>query len=789
MIRSYFKVALRNIRRHPAYSILNISGMAIGLASTILIFLWVQDEWSYDRHFEHASELYRIIQNQNPSGEQASLLAPAPGILTLALKQQYPEIIRSSRYEPHSGMRLKKGDEFLDEKAVVAVDKDFLKMFSIEFVKGDKNSALNEPHNVVITESMVRKYFGDIDPLGKTLQEALGYVITVTGVVKSLPHNSHINFDFIVPIELLSERGAPINDWPYLCYNYIELKKGTDGKMFNTKITDFIKKNTKTTDTEIFLQNIKKIHLFSSRKFTFDIGGHGDIVYVRIMSLIALFILTIACINFMNLATAQSTRRNREIGVRKIAGAGKQKIIAQFLGESLLIVFAAHVIAMIIVELLLPAFNSFTGKQLSINYLSAGLYTGLIAIVLLCGTLAGSYPALYLSSLKPLNIIKGGITRKPGNAQLRRLLVIFQFTLAIILVICTLLIRSQLNYMQNKKLGYNKDNIGYFQFPAAPWDPKLKTLKTELSKNPDILSITRVSYNYQNPLNNEGPSGGYKWTGEKKGEDIQFSHIYADEDYAKTFKLELKAGRYFSPEYSTDKSAIVINEETEKILGFKDPIGEIITSPDGSKINIIGVVKNFHFKSLHTRIGPLIMKTNESNNFFIKMKPDKTIPIIEYIRSTYNSFKPDIALDFHFLDNDFENLYRTEQRISRIVGYFSILAIIISCLGLIGLSSYLTEYRTKETGIRKINGARSVEIFTMLSGEYLLWVIIAIITACPIAWFAMHKWLRNFAYRIDISWWVFVLAGGSALIIALLTVCLQSYRAACKNPVEALRYE
>jgi len=788
MIKNYFKIALRNIRRYFAYSILNITGMAIGLAAAILILLWVQDEWNYDRHFKNAGELFRIIQNENRTGGDASLLAPSPGMLTRTLKEQYPEIIRASRYEPHSELRLKKGDEFIHEMAVAAVDKDFFKMFDIRFVEGDINSALNDPHNVVLTEEMAHKYFGDKDALGKTLQESLGYKITVTGVIKK-PHNSHLRYDFIVPIELLAERGAPLNDWHFLCYNYIELIKGTDVKIVNNKILDFIKKNSKGSNAEIFLQNIKKIHLYSARKFTFDISGHGDITYVRIMGLIALFILVIACINFMNLSIAQSARRAKEIGVRKVAGANKQKIIVQFLGESLLIVFVAHIIAMILVELMLPGFNNFTGKQLAVNYQSGSLYIGLLTIILFCGLLAGSYPALYLSSLKPLDIMKGVITNNPGKAQFRRVLVIFQFSLSVILIICTLIVGKQLSYMQNKKLGFNKDNIGYFQFPAAPWDQKLAILKKELISKPDILSVTRLFYNYENPLNIEGPSGGYNWSGKKAGDDVLFYNISADEDYAKTFQLELKEGRYFSSDFLTDKSAIVINEEAAKILGFQDPVGEVITAAGGSKLNIIGVVKDFHFKSLHTKIGPLIMRIGDANNFFIKMRSENISSTIESIKKTYNSFKPDIPMDFHFLENDFDKLYRSEQRMSKILSYFSVLAIIISCLGLIGLSSFLTVCRTKETGIRKINGAKASEIFSLLSGEYIIWVIISIIFACPVAWYAMHKWLQHFAYRISIEGWFFALAGVIALLIALLTVSWQSYRAAGKNPVEALRYE
>ncbi len=789
MIKNYFKIAFRNIKRYYAYSILNVSGMAIGLASAILILLWVQDEWSYDRHFKNADELFRIIQNQDPAAGQAALMAPAPGLLSTKLKEQFPEIVRSTRYEPHSELRLKKGDDFIHETAVAAVDMDFFKMFDIEFIKGDINTALNNPHNVIITKEMAVKYFGDEEPLGKTIQESLGYPVTVTGVIKSFPFKSHISFDFIIPIELLKERGAPLNDWNFLCYNYIELKNGSDSKKVNEKIRDFIRKNNKASKAEIFLQNIKRIHLFSSGKYTFDIVGQGDIANVRNMSMIALFILLIACINFMNLSTAQSASRAKEIGVRKVAGANRRIIIIQFLGESLLIVFVSHIIAMILVELLLPGFNSFTGKQLIVNYQSGSFYIGLITIILFCGLLAGGYPAFFLSSFKPLDIIKGVLNKNSSNAKFRRVLVVFQFSLSIILILSTLIVRKQLNYIHNKNLGFNKENVGYFMFPSAPWDQKLKTIKTELSNNKDIESVSRVFFNYANPLNVEGTSDGFNWAGRKPGDDLLFYTISADEDYAKTFKLELEKGRYFSSEFSTDNNAVVINQVAAKTLGFKDPIGETLTTREGNKLNIIGVVKDFHFKSLHSKIGPLIMRLGESNNFFIRMRPGNITFTVESVKKIYNSFKPDIPMDFHFLDDDFDKLYRSDQRISKILAYFSFLAIIISCLGLIGLSSFMTVRRTKEIGIRKINGAKSAEIFSLLSVEYLTWVLIAIVIACPIAWYAMHGWLQGFAYRISINWSIFVLAGSLALIVAWLTVSLQSFRAAGKNPVEALRYE
>jgi putative ABC transport system permease protein len=782
MVRNYLKIALRNIKRHSAYSILNISGLAIGMACAILILLWVQDEWSYDRHFENAGELFRVIENQNLSAGGSSMIVPTPGALAAALKEEYPEIIRSVRFCPNP-LTLKKGDEFIEE-TVTSVDKDFPKMFNIKFVSGNINTALDDPHNIVITEETAKKYFGDEEALGKTLASR-GYVVTVTGVVKSMPHNSSIRFDFLVPIEWLSELGGHTNGWNERFNIFIELKKGTDSKIVGNKIRDFIKKHNKESNSEIFLQNIKKIHLYSSGKYIADDYATGDITYVRILSLISVFILIIACINFLNLATAQSVRRAREIGVRKVSGANKRKIVLQFLGESLLIVLAAHLIAMILVELLLPGFNNLIGTQLNVDYGSANLYIGLITIVLFCGLFAGGYPAFYLSSLEPLDVIKGVINKNPGNSGFRRILVVFQFSLSIILIICTLIVHMQLKYIQNKNLGFNKENIGYFMFPTRPSDPKLETLKKELGNNPDILGVTRA----WNPFYNDGTRNGFTWAGKKEGEDVYFHMIGCDVDYAKTYKLELLKGRFFSSGFTTDNTAIVINEEAEKILGFNNPIGETITTSSGSKLNIIGVVKDFHIQSLHHKIGPLIMQLGSSNNLYVKMKPDKITSSVDFIKKTFKSFDPGLPIDFHFLDDDYDKLYRTERRMGKIFGWFSLLAIFISCLGLIGLSSFMTERRTKEIGIRKINGAKSLEIFFLMSGEYILWVMISIIIACPVAWYVMNKWLQNFAYRIKPGWWVFTLAGFLAILIAFLTVSIQSYRAAGKNPVEALRYE
>ncbi|MBK8881735.1 MAG: ABC transporter permease [Bacteroidales bacterium] len=768
-----------------------------------MILLWVQNEWSYDRHFKNADDLYRITEAQQYSGGEVFQTALTPNGLAPALREEYPEIIRSSRYESHP-MPLKKGDDFLFE-VLGFVDKDFLEMFDISFVRGDRNNALNGPYNILITEEMAIKYFGNEDPLGKTLSVMNMHVFTVTGIIKSLPSNSHIQFDLLAPFEFFKEFGTDLNAWGYnATYSYVELHKGIDSKLVDNKIKGILKrkiKDGKDANAEFSLQSIKKIHLYSSGKYTADISGHVDIIYVRILSLIAVFILIIACINFMNLSTAQSAMRAREIGVRKVAGANKRKIFVQFIGESLLIVFVAHAIAMIFVELLLPGFNTLignsqstgdllvfgynnhNGKQLDVNYQSAGLYIGLMTVVLFCGFLAGSYPAFYLSSLQPLNIIKGDINKNPGNAGFRRVLVIFQFSLSVLLIICTLVVGTQFRYMQNKKLGFNKENLGHIQFGMG--FPK-EVFKKDLLNNPDILSVTIA---HQNPLNIMNTSGFFNWEGKKEGDNVLIHLLVADEEYAKSFQLEIKEGRFFSSEYSTDSTAVVINEKAAEILGFKDPIGQILSEHD-SKFRIIGVVNDFHFKSLHAKIEPLIMfMRNDGFDCFIKMKPENTASTVDYIRKTFKSYNLPFPLEFNFFNDEYDNLYRTEQRMGKILGYFSLLAIIISCLGLIGLSSFMTERRTKEIGIRKANGAKSFEIFYLLSKEYLIWVLISIIIASPIAWYVMNKWLQNFAYHISLDGWVFAQAGFVVLFIAFLTVSWQSYKTANKNPVEALRYE
>jgi putative ABC transport system permease protein len=782
MIFQYIKIAFRNLRRHSAYSILNILGMAVGLTCSFLILLWVNDEWSYDRNFENADELYRVIEDQHLQAGNGSMIVPSPGALALSLKNEYPEIIRAARVCP-SPLTLKKGDEFIEEMVTTA-DKDFLKMFGVKFLQGDINTAFDNPHNIVLTEETAIKFFGTTAALGKTI-ESRGYSVTVTGVVKSFPHNSHIQFKYLVPMEWMAAFGANSDGWNERFNIYLELKKGTNAEILDMKIRDFIKKHKTDSKSEIFLQNIKKVHLYSWGKYIADDAATGNIANVRLLTLIAVFILVIACINFVNLSTALAAKRAREVGVRKITGANRTVLIAQFLGEALIIILIASLLAMICVTLLLPGFNNLIGKQLTVYYHSPGLYAGIVAIILICNLLAGAYPAFYMSSLRPLAVIKGIVNSKPGRTGFRRVLVVFQFFISILLIASTLIVKKQVDFLRNRDMGFNRNNIAYFMFPTRPSDPRLESLKRELLKNPDIISITRA----WNPFYNDGIRNGYTWAGKKAGDDIYFHVMGADPDYAKTYELKMKSGRFFSSDYPSDNSAVVVNEECARILGFEDPVGNTITNSRGSSCKIIGVIKDFHIQSLHHKIGPLIMQIGESNNLFVRIKPDRFASAVEYIKSAYYSFKPGLPINLHFLDDDFDNLYLTERRMSKMSGYLSLLAIIISCLGLLGLSSFLIETRTKELGIRKVNGARSSEIFSLLTMEYLILVIISFALATPVAWIASHKWLDSFAYRINESFWFFAFTGILALAVTLCTVGFQSFKAAGSNPVDALRYE
>ena len=785
MFRNYLKTALRNIKRHKGYSLINIVGLAVGMACCILILLWVQDELSFDRFHENADGIYRVLQDIN-FADHSTTWAITQGPLGPSLKEDFPEIINATRITGR-GLRLTYNDKSYDEGVSMA-DGSIFEMFTFPLVKGDPATALSDPFSIVLTEEMAAKYFGDEDPIGKTIKANNQWDFQVTGVMKNVPSNSHLEFDFLIPFIFGRELNYTVDRWGNSQFRtYVQLAKGVPAQEVIQKISGYLfEKPTIEKDARLNLQPLTRIHLYSNYEYD---SAHGDITYVTLFSLIAFFILLIACINFMNLATARSGNRAKEIGMRKVSGANKADIIRQFYGESTLLAFISLLLAVVLVWLLLPVFNNLAAKELSLDITgNLSILLGLLCIAILTGIISGSYPAFFLSAFQPVMVLKGLRLSSSKGSLFRKTLVVFQFSLTILLIICTIGVYDQLNYMRNRKLGYDKEHMIYFGM-RGDMREKFDTVKNELLQNPNILGVTAASnvptygYYFSNSL--------WRWEGQNPDEETLMRAVLIDFDYFKTFGMEITEGRSFSKEFPTDATeAIMVNEEAVKAMGMESPIGKRLSLQD-ENFKIIGVVKNYHFRSLQQEIEPLILVYYASycRVLFARLKSDQIPQTIGYIENAWKKFAPGYPLNYRFLDEALDRLYRSEQRIGTLFRYFSILAILISCLGLLGLASFMAEQRTKEIGIRKVLGATASNIVALLSKEFTKWVIVANIFAWPIAYFALSKWLQSYAYKTNIALWSFVLSGALALLIALATVSYQSIKAALANPADSLRYE
>ena len=785
MLKNYLKIALRNIKRHKGYSFINIVGLAVGMACCILILFWVQDELSYDRFHENADDIYRVIQDIN-FADHSTTWTITQGPLGPSLKEDYPEIINAVRITGR-GLRLTYNEKSYDEGVGMA-DGSIFEMFTFPLVKGDPATALSDPFSIVLTEEMAEKYFGDEDPIGKTIRADNQWDFQVTGVMKNVPSNSHLQFDFLIPFIFGRELNYTVDRWGNSQFRtYVQIQTGVPVQEVIQKISGHLfEKPTIEKDARLNLQPLTRIHLYSNYEFD---SAHGDITYVTLFSIVAFFILLIACINFMNLATARSGNRAKEVGMRKVAGAHKIDIIKQFYGESILLAFIALLFAVIFVWLLLPAFNNLAAKELSMNITgNLSILLGLLCIAIITGIISGSYPALFLSTFQPVMVLKGLRLSGSKGSLFRKILVVFQFSLTILLIICTTGVYNQINYMQNKKLGYNKEHMIYFGM-RGDMREKFDSVKNELLQNPNILGVTASSnvptygYTFSNSL--------WRWEGQSPDEEILMRAVFIDVDYFKTFGMEIAEGRSFSKEFPTDATeAIMVNEEAAKVMGMESPIGKRLSIGDNN-FKIIGVVKNYHFRSLQQEIEPLILLyfPQRCRVLFARLKSDNIPQTIGYIENLWKKFAPGLPFNYRFLDEALDRLYRSEQRIGTLFRYFSILAILISCLGLLGLASFMAEQRTKEIGIRKVLGATASNIVALLSKEFFKWVIVANFIAWPIAYFALNKWLQSYAYKINVALWSFILSGALALVIALATVSYQSIKAALANPVDSLRYE
>ncbi|MGB2763215.1 MAG: ABC transporter permease [Candidatus Aminicenantaceae bacterium] len=785
MLKNYLKIALRNIKRHKGYSFINIVGLAIGMACCILILLWVQDELSYDRFHENADDIYRVIQDINFT-DHSTTWTITQGPLGPSLKENFPEVINATRITGR-GLRLTYKKKNFDEDVGMA-DCSIFEMFTFPLVKGDPSTALSDPFSMVMTEEMAKKYFGDEDPIGKTIKADNQWDFQVTGVLKKVPRNSHLQFDFLIPFIFGRELNYTVDRWGNSQFRtYVQLPKGVPAQEVIQKISGYLyEKPTIEKDARLNLQPLTRIHLHSNYEFD---SAHGDITYVTIFSIIAFFILLIACINFMNLATARSGNRAREVGIRKVVGAYKTDIIKQFYGESILLAFIAQIFALIMVWLLLPAFNNLSAKELSMNITGNLLVLlGLLGIALITGIISGSYPALFLSSFHPVRVLKGSSFSGSKGSLFRKILVVFQFSLTILLIICTTGVYNQLTYMQNRKLGYDKEHMIYMGM-RREMQANFESVKNELLQNPNIVRVTASSnvptygYSFSNSL--------WRWEGQNPDEETLMRAVFINLDYFKTFGMEVIEGRSYSKEFSTDATeSIIVNEEAVKAMGMESPIGKRLSLGEDN-FKIIGVVKNYHFRSLRQKIDPLILiyDTESSWILFAKLKSENIPKTIGYIENIWKKFTPGYPFNYRFLDEALDRLYRSEQRIGTLFKYFSGLAILISCLGLLGLASFMAERRTKEIGIRKVLGASVSNIILLLSKEFTKWVIVANIIAWPVGYFAIKKWLQSYAYATNIVLWSFILSGVVALLIALVTVSYQSIKAALANPVDSLRYE
>ncbi|HEY9164545.1 MAG TPA: ABC transporter permease [Candidatus Kryptonia bacterium] len=807
MIKNYLRVALRNIAKYRSYSIINIVGLAVGIACCIAILLFVRDELSYDRFNVNADQTYRIHFHAFFNNKDINLAASCDP-LEPTLLRDFPEVTAATRVTNFGFPVLRYKDKAFSEERFYWADSTFFDVFTVKFISGNPKTSLTQPNTVVITQAMAKKYFGNEDPMGKVLNADRRRDYIVTGVVDGFPQNSHFQFDFLG--SMVSYPATNNQFWlSNNCYTYAVLRSGTDPVEFEKKMNDDLKKyigpqlKTATGATYeqleaagnrvgFYLQPLTWIHLHSH--LDYEIEPNSDIAYVWVFSAIALSILLIACINFMNLSTARSERRAKEVGIRKTLGSTRGRLIYQFMSESTLMSLIAVFLAVGLVELLLPLFNDVSGKQLSLgifdNFYSVPL---LILFALIVGLLAGSYPAFYLSSFLPVDVLKSDGRKGSRKSLLRSTLVISQFVVSIVLFISTLIIYDQLNFIQDKNLGFNKEQVVIIN-KTDDIGAQLGSFKQELLGNPAVISVSNSTGIPGDQVGDNvfEPEGG------TTQDARSLRTIRSDYDFAKTYQIQLVAGRFLSVDHPSDSMAVVLNEAAVDAFGIKDPVGKYITElPNGPqpppKYEIVGVMKDFNYESLRQVVRPLAMGMFPRGGFgkfvAVRIAPGDYERTMAFLEATWKKYAGNEAFEGNFLDQNLERLYRADIRTSKIAAIFSILAIFIACLGLLGLAAFITEQRTKEIGIRKVLGATVTEVVALLSSEFAKWLLIANVIAWPLAYFMVRRWLQDFAYRVDIALWIFIVSGIMAFIIALLTVSTHAIKAATKNPVESLRYE
>ena len=807
MLKNYFKTAFRTLLRNKFYTLINIIGLAIGLATCFLIILYVLDELSFDKYNANAKRIYRV-NNEIKFGDNYFDMAVSPALLGSTMVRDFPEVQQYTRLRWYGSFLVKKGNENIQEGRVGFADSTLFEVFSLPVIEGDPKTALVEPHSLVITEKVAKKYFNTTDVVGKTMLINDTGNYKVTAVIRNIPTQSHFNFDIFVPMR--ENSGANDDNWLSENWNtYVLLKRDADPKKLESQLNAFMEKYSAPLLQSVVHQSMDEfkkgggfirasftplldIHLHSNK--TAELDGNGNAQYVYIFSAIALLILLIACVNFMNLSTARSSNRAKEVGVRKVLGSLKKNLVQQFLTESVLISLIALVFAFAISWLLLPYFNELSGKTIHLASLfHPSMIISLFALMLIVGLLAGSYPAFFLSSFQPIAVLKGKLSAGFKRSWLRNALVVFQFVISIVLIFGTIVIYNQLNYIHNKDIGFNRNQVLTINHTSALGTQAL-TFRNELLQISGVQNATMsgylpVNYNRNNNAYFTSPA-----LDPKTGMSMQSWTV--DDNYISTLGIKLLQGRNFSSQFGTDSTAIIINEAAAKFLATKDLLNKkLYTLNDIQQktlleYHIIGIMKNFNFSSLRDVVTPLAFFYGKDNGNISARIGSANIPnVVAQIKNKWKTIAPSQPFDYSFMDEDFNRWYTTEQRMGQIFITFAVLAIVIACLGLFGLITYAAEQRVREIGIRKVLGASVNSIARMLSIDFLKLVLVSSVIAFPIAWWAMHKWLQDFAYRVSISWWIFFVSGILALFIAVLTVGFQAIKAGVANPVKSLRTE
>ncbi len=800
MFKNYIKMAFRNMIRYKGYTFLNVTGLALGLACCMLIMFWVLDETSYNAFHENADNLFLVEQDQSYSGQKFHVNVTSY-IMGPFLTDEIPEVKYSTRYAG-TGTLLMRHEEILNyERRVRAVDPEFLDMFTFPLLDGDKNTCLDDPYSIVIDEATAEKYFGDTNPIGKVFTVNNQYSLTVTGVLKDLPTNSTIRFRMLVSIEFTKTLGRFGDNWGNNIFTYVQTIPGSIKADVNKKMTDLVfrKMRDRYSDqpellsrigdepsTMFMLDPVKRIRLYQTFGFS---NAPGRVQFVYIFSIIAIFILLIACINFMNLSTARAANRSKEIGMRKVTGALKRNLITQFYVEAITLSLLAMVLSIGLIIIFLPFFNDISGKTFTLAVLqNRNTLLGMFIITLTAGILAGSYPALYMSRFNPIKSLKGSASKGSKSSNyFRKGLVVFQFSLSIILIIGTMVVFKQLDYMLNKYLGYDKDAIVFIPLRGNSVD-SYPELKSELLQNPLVRNVSGL---WQNISGIGANGGGAEWEGKDPEIDPLIGFNFVDYSITETLGIEIVNGRSFSVEHATDaEEAFLVNEEVVKIMGVDSPV-DMHFEFWGRSGKIVGVMKNFHYQRLNNNIQPLVFAVNQTavRNLMIRIDPETYTEAVEYINETWKRVLPNYPSQVTYLNDNFQGMYQGQQQMGDLFKYFAFLAVLIACLGLFGLASFASEQRTKEFGIRKVLGATEQNIVYLLGSEFVKLVVFSNVLAMPVAWYFVNNWLEGYAYRTELGIFVFAGAGVLSLLIALLTVSYQSIRAAISNPVKSLRYE